>query len=133
MTQRTPRISSTPPTGNPSAKDRAHTVDALRLLNKLETSSERNDGYVRTQFADWLDIDGNGCDTRDEVLIVESLQRVHTRATCDMTGGRWISTFDGQEFSDPSGMDIDHMVPLAEAWGSGANAWSTKTRAPLLQ
>ena len=45
-----------------------------------------------------------------------------------MTGGRWFSRYDGQSTTVASGFDIDHMVPLAEAWGSGAQAWTAQRR-----
>ncbi len=46
-----------------------------------------------------------------------------------MISGRWLSIYDGVEVSDPSELDVDHLVPLAEAWRSGAHAWETDRRA----
>ena len=102
--------------------------DALVLLRRLRTQPERSAGYQRDEFAGWLDANGDGCDTRNEVLISESRKRVTTGAGCDLSGGRWFSAYDGQVFTDSSGLDIDHMVPLAEAWGSGAKRWTAATR-----
>ncbi len=45
-----------------------------------------------------------------------------------LTGGRWLSYYDNQEVTDPGALDIDHMVPLAEAWDSGAYAWTAVGR-----
>lgn len=39
-------------------------------------------------------------------------------AGCKLSGGRWLSYYDGQAVTDPAKLDIDHMVPLAEAWDS---------------
>jgi hypothetical protein len=43
-------------------------------------------------------------------------------------GGRWLSYYDGVSVTSASGLDIDHMVPLAEAWDSGASAWTAQRR-----
>jgi Protein of unknown function (DUF1524) len=45
-----------------------------------------------------------------------------------VVGGRWSSVYDGRTFTDPSDVDIDHMVPLANAWRSGANEWNDNER-----
>ncbi len=113
---------------NAAVGQRATTVNALQLLRRLTTRAERNGNYDRSKFADWYDADGDGCDTREEVLIAESLRRVRKGPGCDIRRGRWFSKYDGQVFTRPGNLDIDHMVPLAEAWGSGAKAWNARTR-----
>ncbi len=85
-------------------------------------------GYDRDLFNHWIDADGDGCDTRDEVLIAESVDPVNIGPGCSLSGGRWISVYDGVETTDPSTFDVDHMVPLAEAWDSGASAWDAQRR-----
>jgi hypothetical protein len=42
--------------------------------------------------------------------------------------GQWLSLFDGVTTTDPSSFDVDHMVPLKEAWDSGAYGWDSATR-----
>ena len=86
------------------------------------------DGYNRDLFADWYDDDRNGCNTRKEVLIAESLDTVQIGARCAITGGRWFSIYDNVETTDSSTFDIDHMVPLSEAWDSGAWNWNADQR-----
>ena len=39
-----------------------------------------------------------------------------------------MSAFDGVETTDPSSFDVDHFVPLSEAWASGARNWDANTR-----
>tara|TARA_B100000953_G_scaffold187398_1_gene154265 strand:+ start:394 stop:834 length:441 start_codon:yes stop_codon:yes gene_type:complete len=73
-------------------------------------------------------LDGDGCDTRREVLIEESIEPVTVAIGCSLQGGRWYSAFDGVETDDPSTFDVDHMVPLKEAWDSGAWAWDAARR-----
>lgn len=47
---------------------------------------------------------------------------------CALSGGRWYSYYDAISQYSASDLDIDHMVPLAEAWDSGARSWSASTR-----
>jgi|AntAceMinimDraft_5_1070358.scaffolds.fasta_scaffold13174_3 hypothetical protein len=103
-------------------------VGIASLLGTLSVRSERQDGYNRDLFAHWVDADGDGCDTRKEVLIAESLDPVTLLGGCEIQGGRWVSLYDGVATSSPEGFDIDHFVPLKEAWESGADLWSDQQR-----
>lgn len=47
---------------------------------------------------------------------------------CDITRGSWFSYYDGRTWRASSDADIDHLVPLAEAWASGARRWNPNTR-----
>ena len=98
------------------------------LLASLHIEPESPAGYDRDLFRHWVDADGDGCDARDEVLMGESLTSVNVGAGCAIGGGSWRSAYDGTETSDPSDLDIDHVVPLAEAWRSGAADWDDQTR-----
>ena len=99
---------------------------AERVLNSLPVSVERSSAYDRDLFDHWSDLNGNGCSTREEVLITERKSgRVNG---CDVSGGLWRSIYDGNRTRDPSSFDVDHMVPLKEAWESGAWRWSPSVR-----
>ncbi len=100
---------------------------ALNLLGRLATRSEHGKGYSRSKFQLWIDADGDGCDTRDEVLIAELKKPVRIGSGCRIYGGRWYSAYDGKWTTNPSTFDIDHVVALKEAWDSGAWNW-TKAR-----
>jgi hypothetical protein len=100
----------------------------LQLLNRLTVASEHPRGYDRSKFVHWIDADGDGCDTRDEVLIAESLTSVRVGAGCRIYGGKWFSAYDGKYTRDPGTFDIDHLVALKEAWDSGAWAWTASRR-----
>ena len=102
--------------------------DAASVLASLPVRSEVRTGYDRDLFRHWVDADGDGCDTREEVLLEESLTPTQTTTGCRVTSGSWSSAFDGVTTRDPSSFDVDHMVPLAEAWDSGAREWSAATR-----
>ena len=105
----------------------ADSSSALVMLRALPSIPERVGGYDRELFADWQDRDGDGCDTRDEVLIAEAVAGVVQG--CEVIGGRWVSLYDGSVVSDASALDIDHVVALSEAWDSGAWRWNAGRRA----
>jgi Uncharacterized protein conserved in bacteria len=84
-------------------------------------------GYSRERFHHWQS-QGNSCDTRDRVLQRDG-QGVVTGDDCRITAGTWFSVYDGQTLTDPSDVDIDHMVPLANAWRTGAAEWTDDQRA----
>jgi hypothetical protein len=94
----------------------------------LTTAAEVRTGYSRDLFPHWVDADGDGCSSRNEVLIEEADDPVTVGSGCSLSGGRWFSYYDRVSWTDPADVDIDHMVPLAEAWDSGARTWSTAER-----
>ena len=99
---------------------------ATMVLASLPVSTEVSSGYSRDLFRIWVDVDGDGCDTREEVLILERVSG--SISGCTVRGGRWVSSYDGVVTNNPSSFDIDHRVPLKEAWDSGAWRWSSATR-----
>jgi len=106
----------------------ATTSELKFLIDSLEVASEVSSGYNRDLFKHWTDADGDGCNARYEVLIEETLAPLAVSSGCKLSGGSWVSAFDLVETNDPSKFDVDHMVPLKEAWDSGAWAWDAKTR-----
>ena len=85
-------------------------------------------GYNRSYFKLWIDADKDGCDTRAEVLIEEAVIKPKIGKKCALTGGKWLSPYDGKSTAKATDLDIDHVVPLAEAWRSGAWAWTPLQR-----
>ncbi|MGW3458584.1 HNH endonuclease family protein [Streptomyces olivaceoviridis] len=104
------------------------TLPVQDALAKLPVRSEDRTGYERTKFKDWVDADKDGCNTRAEVLKAEAVVAPEQGVSCRLSGGAWFSPYDDRFIQGPSGLDIDHLVPLAEAWDSGASAWSAKER-----
>jgi hypothetical protein len=94
----------------------------------LSVADEIRDGYQRDKFRHWTDADHDGCSTRAEVLIAEAAVAPEVDPRCALTGGSWYSSYDDEYVSGARSVDIDHMVPLAEAWDSGAHAWTAKRR-----
>lgn len=102
---------------------------ALDLLGSIPVRKETPAGYARSKFRHWVDADGDSCNTREEVLIAESSSKAQVAYPgCKVVAGDWVSAYDGVAVTDPSSFDIDHFVPLKEAWDSGANLWSASKR-----
>jgi len=83
-------------------------------------------GYSRDLFPHWITQSGS-CNTREAVLKRDGTNVV-TDSSCAATSGRWFSPYDGATWTAASDVDIDHIVPLAQAWRSGANTWTTPQR-----
>jgi hypothetical protein len=122
----------TPPAGTVTAEvpEEPTSTEVESLLAQLQVAPEGpREGYAREAFKHWVDGDGDGCDTREEILIEESLVPATTEAAgCSVTAGEWLSLYDTTTFTAPGGLDIDHMVPLGEAWDSGASEWDSTRR-----
>ncbi|WP_207208670.1 HNH endonuclease family protein [Nocardioides oleivorans] len=97
-------------------------------ISAIPVGTESRTGYDRDLFRHWVDADGDGCDTRAEVLVSEAEDAPTVGSSCSLSGGRWYSYYDGVSQTSASALDIDHMVPLAEAWDSGAGGWSASRR-----
>lgn len=87
------------------------------------------DGFRRDDWPHWLDLDGDHCDTRERALLDSSEIPAGVAPNCEVTAGRWTSAYDGLVITDPARIDLDHVVPLAVAYRSGGNLWSTEQRA----
>ncbi len=84
------------------------------------------DGYDRDRFPHWSN-QGNSCNTREVVLQRDGTD-VKVDEKCRPISGSWTSPYDGETWTDPADLDIDHVVPLAEAWRSGAALWTDEER-----
>jgi len=111
-----------------AAEGEADDNEISNLLIALKIEPESPDPYDRSLFRHWIDADGDGCNARREVLIAEAIEAPTIGDRCDLIGGLWYSAFDGVTSDDDSSFDVDHMVPLSEAWDSGANEWSSDRR-----
>ena len=120
--------SSSDPSGSVGSSSAASSAaEATRQLAALKVAPNGSmSGYSRDRFPHWVG-QGGGCDTRDVVLKRDG-QGVKATADCKITGGSWLSLYDGKTFTDPQQLDIDHMVPLADAWRSGASKWTDEQR-----
>ena len=119
-------------------------AQAARQLDALEVGPRTPSGvrYDRDAFGSaWADIDGNGCNQRDDVLLRDAVPdsvTIAEQGACDhdVLAGTWVDSYTGRtlifdDLKDPrqsQAIQIDHVVPLAEAWRSGASSWKDSRR-----
>ncbi len=124
------------PPGGPSAPEPAAVAGAKSDLARLTVDRGGASGvYDRAAFGEpWADVDGNGCDTRNDILR-RDLREVAVRAdTCRVSRGILIDPYDGERVAFVSGaatselVQIDHVVSLSYAWRHGAGAWTAARR-----
>ncbi|MFM8154989.1 MAG: DUF1524 domain-containing protein, partial [Actinomycetes bacterium] len=98
---------------------------ALAVLGSLAVRPANAGGYARSKFRHWI-TQSDGCSTREAVLIRDAT--TVSANGCRIISGSWFSPYDATTWTSGSRLDIDHMVPLKEAWVSGASAWSADRR-----
>lgn len=101
-------------------------ADPLEGL-RIEPEAMR-ETYNRDDWPNWIDEDSDGQSAREEVLIAESLVPVTMNSFGKVIQGLWVDPYTGFVTRNPGDLDIDHMVPLAEAHVSGGYAWSAEWR-----
>lgn len=124
-----PASSATSNTSGATTSSPAAGVSVSALLSGITVEPEVTAGYSRELFPHWKDLDGDGCDTREEVLIRDSITPAQVDPFgCQVRAGDWYSPYDGASWNDRGRIDIDHVVALKEAWDSGARTWTTERR-----
>ena len=109
--------------------------NAGKALKKLEIAPAGSmAGYDREDFPHWSDAEEFGwrvpdgsCDVRDAALIRDGEDLVIEEG-CDVEAGRWHDPYTTRTYTDPLDIDIDHVVPLANAYRSGASEWDEARR-----
>ncbi|KAF9769182.1 hypothetical protein IL306_013415 [Fusarium sp. DS 682] len=94
---------------------------ARSLLSGLTVAASTNTGtYDRDLFPHWETYEGNlrpnTKDTISEYVLKRDGTNVVTNSACAATSGTWKSPYDGATWTQASDVDIDHMVPLKNAW-----------------
>ncbi|WP_405929977.1 HNH endonuclease family protein [Streptomyces griseus] len=113
-----------------SARGPLAPLSLFAAVERIPVAVEQREGYKRELYKHWnkgLDA-RDGCDTRREVILSEAVEAPVVAARCKLTGGSWLSPYDGVTVSDAAGLDVDHMVPLAEVHDSGGHAWDAERR-----
>jgi hypothetical protein len=102
-----------------------------KAVNNLTVKDEVRNGYERNKFKHWITVSRagqEGCDSRKSVIIDEAIVKPKISKGCVLTGGEWLSVYDNTKITEAGKLDVDHMVPLAEAWDSGASTWTDLKR-----
>ncbi len=141
-----PTATTTPPSASPAATPSPASYDgatapvsAAALLATLPVKGRAPmTGYARTaEFGRaWLDIDHNGCDTRNDVL-ARDLSDVTMSGSCTVLTGTLGDPYTATAVGFTRGqktstlVQIDHMVALGNAWQTGAQQLSLVQREKL--
>jgi hypothetical protein len=104
----------------------SYSTAVTRLAALTVAAESHQSSYDRDLFPHWVTVTGS-CNTREQVLKRDGTGVV-VGSNCAPTSGSWYSPYDGATWTAASDVDIDHMVPLSEAWASGAWAWTTDRR-----
>lgn len=126
-----------PPAQGPVAGDKVsaqQVATAKAQLAALAVRPAREGGYQRTRdFGPaWsVDVDRNGCGTRDDILR-RDLEQVRLRGRCTVIAGVLADPYTGRTVtftkSHATAVQIDHVVPLGAAWARGARDWPQSER-----
>jgi hypothetical protein len=127
---------------SPGPPSTSASYEALQRLTIVDRATE-NSSYRRSAFGrSWADLDGDGCNTRDEVLLatVDTSRPYQTRrrdrCRADMVAGTWTDLYTGTvttwtNLKDPAqaqALPIDHIVSLAGSWRYAARQWPQQRR-----
>jgi hypothetical protein len=127
--------STNPGTSKP---DSASVSDARKKLAELTVKGRApKTGFDRDEFGPaWADVDRNGCDTRNDILKRDLVDETFKSGThdCIILTGTLKDPYSGKTIKFKRGQDtsmdvqIDHLIPLSDAWQKGAQRWSETKR-----
>lgn len=115
----------------PASGATIYTTTLRAAVRALPVAVENNVGYDRDRyFGQWIDQNKDCQNTRHEVLIAESkvAPKYTTSKLCAVATGKWVTSFDNKTHTSATTVQIDHTVPVHEAWGSGARNWAQARR-----
>ena len=124
-------------TGSSGPQETGGSGAALKAAESLTVKGRApKTGYSRDRFGTaWADTDSNNCDTRDDILKRDLRDVKFTGGTCRVSYGLLQSDpYSGKEVTYRRGrslVDIDHIVPLSDAWQKGAKYWDASKRIAL--
>jgi hypothetical protein len=128
------RPKSTRSTDNsPATRHSSGTGSAAAALEALRVKGRApKTGYSREEFGGgWATV--AGCDTRDRILRRDLSNKTYKAgSTCRVQSGTLHDPYTADTITYVRGgaseVDIDHVVPLIDAWQKGAQQWSATKR-----
>ncbi|MGW6449021.1 HNH endonuclease family protein [Lentzea sp. NPDC055074] len=119
------------PTGTLDAAAARTSLAALPVATPGRLSGyERDcsDGKACVFGQPWYDTDGDGCDQRSQVLARDLTAVERKPGRCGVQSGTLDDPYTATQVTSVSKIQIDHVVPLAEMWRSGAASWAPEQR-----
>ncbi|MDQ0692236.1 DUF1524 domain-containing protein [Arthrobacter sp. W4I7] len=132
-----PGTSSSVAHGAAAAVQPDFATKAIDLLATLPIKGRApKTGYDRELFGQaWLDVDRNGCDTRNDILKRDLTAITYTNSVpCKVQTGTLADPYTGATISFLRGngtstaVQIDHVVALSDAWQKGAQQLTAEQR-----
>lgn len=114
----------------------------IELAETINTNDfNTNNPYNRGDWFHWANHERSCWNVREEVLYRDAIKddtltlldsnRVRTfdkDKACFITGGTWIDPFTGETFTNPSDLDIDHVMALRYANSGGGHLWDNQKK-----
>lgn len=124
-----PGIGSKTSTKAPDAPvDTSSKTGITALAESIAVAPEQNVAYKRSEWRHWSDLDGNGCDSREDTLVKDGTNVVTDPSTCKVLSGTWTEKYSDTTTTDSSSLDIDHIVPLSWAAKNGGQGWAANVK-----
>ena len=107
-----------------SPEELMDTLSSLKVASDCKTSK-----YLRKEWKHWISEEKGGYNTRQRVLIEESLITPMVKlGSKKIAKGRWYCPYKDKLFNSPKDLDIDHLVPLGETHKSGGCNWDKEKK-----
>lgn len=113
---------------HPPVESQARAINLLQWKRVPEAPASPPEPYNRKKhFGNWRRV-GSGCvNVRARVLMRDSTSRVEMRDSgCSVESGTWEDAYTSGTYTNAEDMDIDHFVPLKNAYVSGGSLWARK-------
>lgn len=125
----------TQPGGVPTTVTPESKTAASADLQGVQIANAADIDYNRDEWKHWSSAGSSCWDTREAVLLrdaeagsvvlLDSSKKETTDAgkACSIKSGKWTDPYSGKVFTDPSKLDVDHMIPLSYAARHGGQGW----------
>lgn len=116
-----------------------HDVSALEAkLNTITTPTQIFFDYDRSEWTHWQSAGSSCWNVREEVLFLQAESIIlldkdsnvteNKGNACSIQSGVWVDPYSGATFTDPSKLDIDHVIPLSYANEVGGEPWAKRLK-----
>lgn len=118
------------PTATVKINSKGHSAGIRLWVLEQEIPENKLPEYDRKTWRHWVDRDRDCQNTRVEVLIEEALNGSLVMGSdgCKVISGKWQDIYTDKVYTDPKSLDIDHLIPLANAHKSGGWAWDSSEK-----
>lgn len=89
-----------------------------------QTTTQQIPKYDRGEYRHWIDENGDGLNTRHELLKSMSVSAVtYNDKRSRVLRGKWFDSYSGKYYYNSKDLQIDHIVPIKYAHDRGAWRW----------